>query len=189
MKKKSVLVGLLICIQVLSAHTGFSKSNTNVPRDLFLIVNDFTMTVSEFNELVEYEQAVAKTLKLSPLLPEDLIAQIIYKQLLIQEAQKSQSSRNNESIRCAQGDSEAALIKNILSLKSNEFKNNLIVSDDELVDYYNKNRRLFNNSSFQKSKEHIQVYVLKDKIHHEMEKWIDDLKDNAEITLFKDHLK
>ncbi len=103
-------------------------------------INDYSITLSEFNTLIKQETEADPEFDLTQDNTAEFLDYLIRKQLLIQEAAKLKLDREEDFIRTIERYWESTLIRNLLTLKTEEMKKKVLVTDNEILAYYNENR-------------------------------------------------
>jgi len=158
--KKSILiiyaVLLLFSLSVVSAE---------VIDRVVAFVDDKAITLSELEE--KYKAAV----KLSPdIKKEEVLNTMINRVLLLREAKKLR----------IEGPNEENIIKEYIELKLRTF---VKVTEDEMRDFYEKNKKEFGKAEFDDVRDRIEEYFIEKEVNVRLKRHIEELKSKAYIKI------
>lgn len=167
------LLGLLTCSQ-----------DKGEEIEMLARINDFTLTLDEFQHLLAAEQEMDKDFKINKGAKKEFLEEIIRKELLIQEAKRLGLDRKERFVRAIERHWESTLIRDLIDLKGKEVKDKTLVSEEEIQARYIEMKKTDGKlpplSALQEKisrdlKENKQSEVLKD--------WINGLRKRAEIEI------
>ncbi len=143
-----------------------------------LKIGDIEITASEFER--DFERSSPSQTDSSA--REAFLNNYISKKLLLKEAENLGLNKDPEFLLSIQIFWEQALLKNILSEKSQEFSSRVRVSEQEVKEYYDK----FKNSSYanmpmQDVYDQITWILLKQKQSQAIQEWIESLEKKVKI--------
>ncbi len=147
-------------------------------------INDYSLTLDEFEGQLAAELELDKNFKLTKQAKKEFLDELIFKELLIQEARKLKLDRKDKFTRAIERYWESSLIRNLIDLKSQEIDKKVSVTQEEISDYYNEKKR--------KDQETPPLASIKDKVRHDLKEkkksrmlkeWTDGLRENAEIEI------
>ena len=171
-----VAVGLMLCL--------FSCSQDKSGQDLILAkINDYALTLNEFNTQLKEELAYDKEFKLNHDAKKTFLDQIITKELLIQEAKRRQLDRKDQFIRAIERYWEATLIRDLMALEGQAIEKRTVVSQEEIKARYDALLKSDpNQPPLASLQDQIAQEILNDKKQRSLEEWISRLKTTAKIT-------
>jgi hypothetical protein len=171
MKKKFfiVLVGLLfIC-------SGCAKKEKTA-----LKIDGIEITASEFNKA--FQSSALMGLKTSG--KKEFLDLYISRKLILKEAEKAGLDKTPEFLQQIQLFWEQSLLRIMLAKKINELSLELKVTDQEVKDYYGKQKQaLYQDRPLSEVGEQIRLSLLRLKQTRALEKWSASLKDKSKITV------
>jgi len=175
---------IITLILIVSIPFYFSCSGNDVVHedDNFLIINDFTMTKTEFQTICADEMEYNTIYKTSTKRNQALLDCIIKKELLIQEAKRRGIDKGDKFITAIEKYWESTLIKLLMEKKNQEIQNITTISEKEINKEYDelkvKDETLPTLSTIEKE---IATEILERKKTKTIENWIESLRTNASI--------
>jgi hypothetical protein len=151
-------------------------------KDILTTVNDFKLTLSEFQTLLAADMDIDRDLKITDLVKKEYLNQIIQKQILIQEAKRLKFDQKPKFIRTIQRYWEATLIRDLMESRGQEIEKKTIVTQDEVELYYNEMKK--KDPALQPLQEIDQALLAKireEKKTAMFQKWVEELKRAARI--------
>jgi hypothetical protein len=152
-------------------------------RDTAIQVNDWRISLAEFNDLLRFEVYADPEIDLTQDSRTAFIDYLIQKELMIQEAARLKLDRKEEFVRTIQTYWESTLVRQLLDLKTEEFKKKVLVTENEIDAYYAENKDRFDGVPTAEAREQIAQSLTSSKLSAKMEEWIDFLRQNAEIII------
>jgi len=134
-RDKFILIFFLILIAILSMTACARKERQ---KRIVATINDYKMTVDDFNYESKEVLHMGRLLGEMPITKEDVLDALIVKEILLQEAQKENLDKDRDFMKTIELYWEQTLLKNLLSKKSKEIEREIMVYEEELIDYYNK---------------------------------------------------
>ena len=175
--KRIYLIGTLACLLVLACSKGPSGE-----KDILATVNDFKLTVSEFQILLAADMDIDRDLKITDPIKKEYLNQIIQKEILIQEAKRLKFDQKPKFIRTIERYWEATLIRDLMENKSQEIEKKTIVTQEEVQRYYNemktKDPALLPLSEIDQD---LIAKIRGEKKTAMFQKWVEELKREAKI--------
>jgi hypothetical protein len=146
-------------------------------------VNNWQISLAEFNDLLRFEIYADPEIDLTRDSRAAFIDYLIQKELMIQEAARLKLDRKEAFVRTIQNYWESTLIRHLLDLKNEEFKKMILVTEEEIDDYYAQNKDWFDGVPPEEVREQISRSLTSRKLSAKMEEWTDSLRQNAEIII------
>ncbi len=181
--QKQVFFPLLLTVWLLAFTffgCGLDVSSEN--NDVVIQVNNSKISLEEFNEMIQSEVYSDPELDLTNESRDQFINYLVRKELMIQEAVRLKLDRKKNFIRTIEKYWESTLIRNLLDLKSEEMKKKVLITDDELKQYYADHKTTF-NQSFAEAKNPIKSILESRKLETRMEEWTTGLRESADIKI------
>jgi hypothetical protein len=146
-------------------------------------VNNWQISLAEFNDLLRFEIYADPEIDLTRDSRSAFIDYLIQKELMIQEAARLKLDRKEAFVRTIQNYWESTLIRHLLDLKTEEFKKMILVTEEEIDDYYAENKDWFDDVPPAEAREQISRSLTSRKLSAKMEEWTDSLRESAEIII------
>ena len=176
----STRVFLLLALLLLGA--GCTANTPPESETIVLQVNDSAITLPEFNEMLKFSAYADPELEITEQTRDDFVQYLIRRQLMIQEAARLKLDRKNEFVMTIQTYWESTLIRNLMDLKSQELKQHVLVTEDEITRYYTENKDRFDTPP-EEAREQIRTILTSKKIEEKLEQWALDLREKADIRI------
>ncbi|MDI6743790.1 MAG: hypothetical protein QMD07_00270 [Thermodesulfovibrionales bacterium] len=132
-------------------------------------VDDKAITMSELDE--NYKAAVKK---MPDIKKEEMLNTKINRMLLLREAKKLR----------IEGANPDEVIKEYIELKLRTF---IKITEDDLREFYDKNRKEFGKTEFDDAREKIEEYLIEKEVNIRLRKHIEDLRSKAYIKIQMDN--
>ncbi len=171
---------LLLALLLLGA--GCTANTPPESETIVLQVNDSAITLPEFNEMLKFSAYADPELEITEQSRDDFVQYLIRRQLMIQEAARLKLDRKNEFVMTIQTYWESTLIRNLMDLKSQELKQHVLVTEDEITRYYTENKDRFDTPP-EEAREKIRTILTSKKIEEKLEQWALDLREKADIRI------
>jgi hypothetical protein len=175
--KRIYLIGIFAWLLVLACSKGPSTE-----KDVLTTVNDFKLTVSEFQSLLAADIDIDRDMKITDPVKKEYLNRIIQKQILIQEAKRLNFDQKPKFIRTIERYWEATLIRDLMENKGHEIEKETIVTQEEVQRYYNEMEK--KGTVLQPLPEIDQdliKQIREEKKTAMFQKWIEELKREARI--------
>lgn len=160
-----------------------SNDGSQSDEPYLLKVNDYKLTEGAFNTMLKFELDADRNFDLTGDTRAAFLNDLVRKQLLIQLAQSQHLDREELFRQTIQRYWESTLIRDLLSKKSLEFKNQTAVTPEEIKKYYQSNEMDFMGQPFEAVSEDIQKMIERDRTSQLMEQWMEELVNNADIEV------
>lgn len=134
-KPNSLIMSIFCLIAILTISACARKKG---PERIVAIVNDYKMTVEDFNYESKEILRMGKLLGDIPVTKEDILDALITKEILLQEAQEENLDKDKDFMKTIELYWEQTLLKNLLTKKSRGIERDITVYENEIIDYYNK---------------------------------------------------
>ncbi len=151
-------------------------------QDIAIQVNNRQISLEEFNEQLKFEVYADPEIDLTQDSRAAFIDYLVQKELMIQEAARLKLDRKEEFVRTIQT-YWIHLIRQLMDLKTEEFKKKILVTENEIDDYYEENKDWFDGVPTAEVREQIVRKLTSRKLSARMEEWTDSLRQNAEIII------
>ncbi len=152
-------------------------------------VNEFTLLQSEYKALLAQEAEYEPDFKLTRENRERFLNELIHKELLIQEAKRLKLDRREKFVRAIERYWEATLIRDLMEEKGREIGATTFITQKEIDTC---DPKLYpvekENTSPEELKVRITARLKEDKKCQRLKKWIEGLKEKADIQINKDLL-
>jgi hypothetical protein len=174
---------VLIFFSVLLFLPGCGSDPGPAAQDSVIQVNNWRISLSEFNDLLKFEVYADPEVDLTRDSRAAFIDYLIQKELMIQEANRLKLDRKEEFVRTIQTYWESTLIRHLLDRKTEEFKKMILVTEEEIDDYYAENKDSYDGATKAEVREQIAQTLTSRKLSVKIEEWTDSLRQNAEIII------
>ena len=176
----STRLSLLLALLLLGA--GCTANTPPESETIVLQVNDSAITLPEFNEMLKFSAYADPELEITEQSRDDFVQYLIRRQLMIQEAARLKLDRKKEFVMTIQTYWESTLIRNLMDLKSQELKQHVLVTEDEITRYYTENKDRFDTPP-EEAREQIRTILTSKKVEEKLEQWALDLREKADIRI------
>jgi parvulin-like peptidyl-prolyl isomerase len=176
----STRLSLLLALLLLGA--GCTANTPPESETIVLQVNDSAITLPEFNEMLKFSAYADPELEITEQSRDDFVQYLIRRQLMIQEAAHLKLDRKKEFVMTIQTYWESTLIRNLMDLKSQELKQHVLVTEDEITRYYTENKDRFDTPP-EEAREQIRTILTSKKVEEKLEQWALDLREKADIRI------
>ncbi len=150
-------------------------------------INDYELTLSEFQYQLALESELDKSFKLTDQARKEFLEGLIRKELLIQEARRLKLDRRDDFVRAMERYWESTLIKDLLEIKTRDIEKRVYVSQEEIEARY---AELKNSGKdlppLEKVEGEIRGEIRERKKTEMLEKWISELRKKAMVTISED---
>lgn len=179
---------LAVYISLIFGLTACSSDSTR--EDNYLIrVNDFYITADEVSEQLKFEAELDSNFYISQDTKTEFAKDLIQSQLLIQEAKKQRFDEREHFRQTIQRYWESTLIRDLLVEKSKQFRESTVVSEKEILDYFESNKEFLGDVDFLEVQAKIAQIIEDRKVTEKLGEWIEQLKANAQIEVTDPELK
>ena len=172
---------LLILVIIASLFWGCSPENGDQGAVLATI-NDYKLYLDDFQRQLAEEVELDYEFKITAEAKKGFLEEIIKKEILIQEAKKYKLDQEENFIRTIERYWESTLIRNLMTIKGREIEQLITVSQEEIKDYYLKMKQTQDDLPTSDDMEEAVMKIIKeDKKTQQLEVWITDLRNKAEV--------
>jgi hypothetical protein len=185
MKSKILLPLFFLFFLMLSCCSNDAPDKKVISR-----INDFELTLDEFQNQLAMELELDEDFKLTHETRKQFLEEIIRKELLIQEAKRKKLDQQKKFIQTIEQYWESTLIRNLIDLKSEEINKKVVVSEEEIKLHYDQMKN--QNPSipdFQQLHNQIEKKAKEEKRTRLLKEWMDNLRENASIEIFPSMLE
>ncbi len=185
-----MLKGLLtnLCIGFVCCWLWGCSTDTQPADKPLLQVNSFSIGEKEFNRQLKFEMEVDDSFHLSAASRAEFLQSLIDTQLLVQEAKRLKLDEREHFRQTIERYWESTLIRDLLAAKGDEIRSQTVVSEEEIQAYYNENKELFAETSFEKILPELRKKVEDEKVAKQLQNWTDGLKKSAKIRISDEQL-
>lgn len=188
MRKKELIIAMMLFGIFLNG----CESRKLPPGDGRIIakINNYEMTADDFKNELKHSGYV-KYLGGSPEdAEEEVLEQLITKNILIQEAQRENFDKERAFMDEIQDYWEQALLKSLLNKKIKEISRQVHVSDAEAKAEYERLTKASDKQldPYEKMSSEIKSNILNRKIQAALNTWIKDLRKNSNVKIYKENL-
>ena len=164
---------LLLAVLLLVGVSCDVKSNTAIT------IDDIKITKTEFEEAFNMSRfAPMENGK------KEFLDSYIYTKLILKEAENMGLDKDPEFLSAIQLFWEKALLKLVLSKKSDELADLVGISDGQVEGYYRRNKeKLFADRELVEVYDQIKWFIIQEEQSSVMEEWAKSLKKNSEIKI------
>ena len=152
-------------------------------------INDFSLTLDEFHAQLAAELEMNEDFKVTEAAKNQFLEGLIRKELLIQEAKRRKLDREEKFIKAIERYWESTLIRDLMEAKGKEIEKKTIVSQEEIESRYREMKK--SNPElppFEEMQDVLAEKILERKKQKSLEKWINELRDKANIQINLDLL-
>lgn len=180
MKTKSIYWLLII----LCALLFFCTQEKNEENKTLAKINDYVLTLDEFQNQLAQEVKLDKEFKLTKEAKKEFLDQLITKEILIQEAKRRNLDRKEKFIRTIERYWESTLIRDLMEMEQQKIESRTMVSQEEIEMRYHEMKNLNKNLPPLESVRHnISKEIMEDKMQRLLEEWSSQLKKRARIDI------
>ncbi|MCG8619446.1 MAG: hypothetical protein MI802_24760 [Desulfobacterales bacterium] len=176
------IVYLLMAASLAVLLASCEQGATVDAEDVAIRVNNAVVTTEEFNEQIKMEAYVDPEMDLSDEDRQRYVKYLIQKELMIQEAMKLKLDRKDNFIKTIEKYWESTLVRKLLDVKTQELKKKVLVTEEELVAYYDQNRDEF-QEPYEDVKDIVKGIVESRRLKAELDNWADGLQASADIHI------
>lgn len=173
----------LFVLLILVCFSSCNRENGEKP-EILARINDYNLTLDEFQKELASEMEMDRKFKLTRKAKKAFLDEIIKKELLIQEARKRKLDTREEFRRAIERYWEATLIRDLLGLKAKDIAAKTYVSEEEINGRYQAMKGADKTlPPLNEMREELRKTLKEEKKTALLEKWINNLKEEAEIRI------
>lgn len=174
---------------VIIGFYGCSQDHTDQTQTLATI-NDYRLSLKDFQRQLAQELEFIPDAKLTQEVKKAFLDEIIRKEVLIQEAKKMGLDQQEKFIHAIERYWESTLIRNLIELKSEEIQKRILISEEEIKDYYSRMEKTTKETPLlEQYREHIINMLKEQKKTRMLGEWINAIKDQSKIQINNELLK
>ena len=179
----------LIFLVMLIWFTGCSTkpSGDAVSQQVVARVNNYTITVDDFNHEVGFLRPVIRSISSIPPveLKLSILDEMINRELLLEEAQRLNIDKDPEFMRQIESFWRLSLIKQLLKHKMAQIEASTVVSDEEIKAEYDREKsQMKPPKPLQQVAPQIKEIIFRTKVQKALQAWEDSLKTTAVIKRY-----
>ena len=175
------LVAIVLIVTI--GFYGCSQDHTDQTQTLASI-NDFRLSLKDFQRQLAQELEFIPDAKLNNKVKKAFLDEIIRKEILIQEAKKMGLDQQEKFMRAIERYWESTLIRNLIELKSEEIQKRILISEEEIKDYYNRMGKTTKETPpLEQYREHLINMLKEQKKTRMLGEWINAIKDQSKIQI------
>lgn len=153
-------------------------------------IGNYNLTLDEFESQLAEESEFNPDYVISNATKSEFLEQLIRKELLIQAAKSMKLDQRKAFIKTIERYWEATLIRDIMDIKGAEFEKKVYVTQDELDRAYQKMQADDPNAPpFEEIKDTIGTKLKYRKKQARFKQWVEELRNQADITIKEDLLE
>jgi hypothetical protein len=154
-------------------------------------VNDYELTVGEFEELLAEEIEMTPDYKLTREGRQRFLDQLVRKELLIQEAQRLQIDRRERFVKGIERFWEQTLIRDLLDMKNQELKRRTSITQEEIAGRYEalKAQRGEATPPLEELAPRLERELRDERMRQALDRWLEGLRGNGKIFIDNDLLQ
>lgn len=185
MKIRFIYLPILISALLLPACSQGRPDNSPVIAD----INGYKLTQADFLGQLKAEVEFDRDFKVTREAKQELLEQIIRRELLIQEAQRQRLDRQARFVRAIERYWESTLIRDLLELKGQQIDETLIVSQTDTQTHYDQLKQAGGDlPPLAEVRDGIMIELKEKKRAQALDQWVAQLRKNAIVTIDEDKL-
>ena len=150
-----------------------SKSDDSV-----IVIDNIRISKEEFEE--EFKKYNKETTKENI---KEFLENFINRKLVLKEAEKLNIDKEKEFLKALQNYWEQSLLKIVLDRKSKELFLSIKITDEEINNFYEKNKDRFDNKDLEDVYSEIKLILTKEKQKQALSNWIESLRKKSNIKI------
>lgn len=162
---------------------GCEQEAINKDKEL-LRINNCSISKDEVAAKLKYESDLNSNFYLVPGCKKEFLNDLIQSQLLIQEAKRQKIDEREVFRQTIQRYWESTLIRDLLEEKGRQFRNASVVTEQEIIDYYNTHKEFLPPQPMPEMQKEIADKIVEQKVGERLASWIKDLKKDAKIYIY-----
>jgi len=162
-----------------------SCSNDSLQQKILSRINNYELTLDEFEEQLTIEVELDDTFKLTNETKRKFLEELIRKELFIQEARNLKLDQQKKFIRAIEKYWELTLIRNLIDLKSREINKKIYISEGAAKEHYKKMKKKNPElSDFKTMDSEIKKKLKENKKSRLLNEWIESLRKKANVEIY-----
>lgn len=159
-------------------------SETQDQEDVLARINDYELTLSEFETALQDELEMASEYKLTQAGKKDFLSSLLRREVLIQEARKRELDQQEEFVRTIERYWESTLIRNLMQQQGKAIADRVVVTEEEIRDRYERLKAQNPDiPGLETIRERLIKELEEEKKSRRLEAWVQDLLDKAEVSI------
>jgi uncharacterized protein YdiU (UPF0061 family) len=130
--RRLYVIGMLVLLMIACTREPSKE------KDVLATVNDFKMTLGEFQRLLASDMKNDPELKMTDQVKSSYLNDIIQKEILIQEAKRLKLDQREKFIQTIERYWESTLIRDLIEKKGQELAQRAVVTQEEIQQRYNE---------------------------------------------------
>lgn len=152
----------------------------------FIRVNGISIGINEFEQAYN---AALFTGANGPMTKEEFIETLIKRRLLLAEAEKAGLDKDEKFLRSVEMFWQQSLLKLLVEKQLKQFSVTMDIPEPEIKAYYDRHREEFGDKTYEQKKERIRYMLARQQQQKSLEKWMEDLRDDARVSINRKLLK
>jgi len=166
-----------------------SCSNDSTQQKLLSRINNYELTLDEFQEQLTVELEINDTFKLTTETKRKFLEELIQKELLIQEAKILKLDQQKKFIRAIEKYWELTLIRDLIDIKNREISKKITISEEEAREHYQKMKKENPDlADFKAMASEIKKKLKENKKSILLHEWIVSLREKANVEIYPSQL-
>lgn len=159
-------------------------SETQDQEEVLARINDYELTLSEFETALQDELEMASEYKLTQAGKKDFLSSLLRREVLIQEARKRELDQQEEFVRTIERYWESTLIRNLMQQQGKAIADRVVVTEEEIRDRYERLKAQNPDiPGLETIRERLIKELEEEKKSRRLEAWVQDLLDKAEVSI------
>lgn len=186
MKKR---YGQMIFVSIFLAFFFGCSQETGEKGAVLSRINDYELTLNEFERQLTAELELDKTFKLTREAKVHFLEDLIRKELLLQEAKRRKLDRREAFVQAMERYWESTLIRDLIEVKGKEIEEKTYVSQEEIKDRYHQlTNRDPSLPPLDQVEEKLKRELTEKKKSRSLKEWISGLRERADVQIRDDLL-
>jgi hypothetical protein len=163
---------------------GCSGGQTDSKSPVLARINDYQLTVDEFERQLVAETRYDTDYKLTREAKTQLLEELIRKELLIQEAKRLELDRQDSFMRAIERYWESTLIRDLMNLKGKEIGARIYLTEEEVEGHYQQLKNQgYVEGALEEVRPKIADQLLEEKKTAKLRQWVDEMRQSADIKI------
>ena len=188
--RKTFAIAAMMAVSVFIFCGCGNSARTPDDKTLIARINNYEMTVSDFKDEASLTLASKRIYSNADKAKEELLDEMITKQVLLQEAQRQNFDKDRAFMKEIERYWEQALLKLLFNKKARALMAGIEISEEEVKEEYGResaeNPRI---GPYEKEASGIRSYLGQKKVQEALDAWIMELKAKSNIKIYKNVLK
>jgi hypothetical protein len=164
-------------------------SDSPEQEDVVANVNDYELTLSEFETALQDELKMESDYKISLEGKREFLSSLMRREVLIQEAKRRNLDQQEDFVRTIERYWESTLIRNLMQEQGRDIAERVVVTEEEVRDRYEELKRKNPDlPELPAVRQRLKQELTEEKKSRRLERWIQDLLSEADISVDKNLL-